>query len=361
MKDSKAMKGQAYDFQKPEVTEELKEYYDRLNELNTAPLWEVLDELVTATPRTPCVPTLWRYDELRPMLIEAGRLISTDEAERRVLILENPGIKGQSWITTSLYAAIQVVMPGEIAQAHRHTGSAFRFVLEGDGGGYTSVDGERTLMHPGDFVLTPSWTFHDHGNSGEEPTIWMDGLDIPYVNMMGVNFAEHWPEKTFPVTKNEGDAVTRYGQNLLPVDHESSAVRFPVFSYPYSRSRETLDQLYKNGPVHECHGIKLQFANPLDGGYPMATVAGFMQLLPAGFSGKSHRSTDGAVFTAVEGSGRTKVGDVTIEWKERDIFVVPSWFPVSHQSEKGAVLFSFSDRAAQKALNLWREEAPISG
>ena len=93
----------------------------------------------------------------------------------------------------------------------------------------------------------------------------------------------------------------------------------------------------------------------------MATIAGFIQLLPPGFSGKAHRSTDSTVFTATEGGGRSRIGDTTIEWKERDIFVAPSWFPVSHETENGAVLFSFSDRPAQKALNLWREQAPVSG
>ena len=361
MKETKAIKGEAYSFQKPEATEELTEFYGRLDRLNTAPLWEVLGDLVTAEPRTRSVPALWRYDEIRPMLIEAAELITTEEAERRVLILENPGIRGESWITQSLYAAVQLVMPGEIAATHRHTGSALRFILEGDGGGYTSVHGERATMQPGDFVLTPSWTFHDHGNLGDKPTIWMDGLDIPFINMMGVNFAEHWPEPNYPVTKNDGDAVARYGGNLFPLEYQPSTMSSPIFKYAYSRSRETVEQLYKNGPVNDCHGVKLQYVNPVTGGYPMPTIAAFLQLLPPGFSGQPYRSTDGTVYSPTEGSGRSKIGDVTIEWAEHDIFVVPPWYPVSHQTEKGAVLFSFSDRAAQKALGLWREETLVSG
>lgn len=361
MKEAKEIKGQAYSFQKPELTEELKEFHERLDAKNIAPLWEVLGDLVTAEPRIQCVPGIWRFDEIRPMLIEAAELITTEEAERRVLILENPGIRGESWITESLYAAVQLVMPGEIALSHRHTGSALRFILEGDGGGYTSVDGERTMMQPGDLVLTPSWTFHDHGNLGDKPTIWMDGLDLPFIKMMGVNFAEHWGKKTYPVTKNEADAVTRYGGNLLPLEYKPSTMASPIFNYTYSRSREIVEQLYKNGPVDDCHGVKLQYVNPVTGGYPMPTIAAFLQLLPPGFSGQPHRSTDGTVYSPAEGSGRSKIGDVTIEWKERDVFVIPPWYPVSHQTEKGAVLFSFSDRAAQKALGLWREETLASG
>ena len=356
MKEANNKKGQAFSFQKPELTEELKAFHDQLDALNLAPLWEVFGDLATAEPKPRCVPAIWRYDEIRPMLMEAADLITPDQAERRVLILENPGLRGESWITQSLFAAVQLVMPQEVAPAHRHTASAFRFMLEGDGGGYTSVDGERSMMQPGDFVLTPSWTFHDHGNLGNEPTIWMDGLDNPFIDMMGVTFTEEWPEPTYPVTKKEEDAGMRYGNNLLPVEHQPSTMASPIFNYPYSRSREVVEQLYKNGPVDDCHGVKLQFVNPLTGGYPLPSIAGFMQLLPPGFNGKLYRSTDGTVFSPTEGSGRSQIGNMTIDWKERDVFVVPPWHPVSHQSDKGAVLFSFSDRAAQKALGLWREE-----
>ncbi len=349
-------KGQAFSFQKPELTEELRAFYDRLGTKHLAPLWEVFGDLATAEPSPRSVPAIWRYDEIRPMLMEAGDLITPDQAERRVLILENPGLRGESWITQSLFAAVQLVMPGEIAQAHRHTASAFRFILEGDGGGYTSVAGERTMMEPGDFVLTPSWTFHDHGNLGNEPTIWVDGLDNPFIEMMGVTFTEEWPEPTFEITKDEGDAGNRYGNNLRPVDYAPSTMTSPILNYPYARSREVIEQLYKNGPVHDCHGVKLQFVNPLTGGYPMPAIAGFMQLFPPGFEGKPYRATDGTVISPTEGSGRSTVGNMTFDWKERDVFVVPPWCPVSHESEKGAILFSFSDRAAQKGLGLWREE-----
>ena len=132
--------------------------------LHLAPLWEKLHHLVTAEPRSPCVPHLWHYDrEVRPRLMQAGGLISAMEATRRVLILENPGYAGQAQITDSLFAGLQLILPGEIAPAHRHTQSALRFVIEGSGA-YTAVDGERTMMHPGDFVITPSWTWHDHGH-----------------------------------------------------------------------------------------------------------------------------------------------------------------------------------------------------
>ncbi len=342
-------------FAQPAVTDDREAFYKRIDKDSLTPLWEVLGNLVPPRPATPCVPALWRYAQVRPFLMEAGELITAREAERRVLILENPGLRGASSVTHSLYAGLQIILPGEVAPSHRHTQSALRFVIEGEGA-YTAVDGERTNMRPGDFIITPSWTFHDHGNPGDVPVVWLDGLDIPMVSFFDAGFAERYPEELQPVTKPEGDALARFGSNLLPIEYTSASRTTPVFTYPYARSREALEQLRRHGAPHASHGIKMQYANPATGGYPMPTIGAFLQLLPAGFEGKPYRCTDGTVYCAVEGSGRSHVGDKTFEWEAHDVFVVPSWCKVSHQAAADAVLFSFSDRPVQKALGLWREE-----
>jgi gentisate 1,2-dioxygenase len=298
---------------------------------------------------------LWRYDEIRPLLMEAGRLITAKEAERRVLVLENPGLRGASQITQSLYAGVQLVLPGEIARSHRHVASALRFVIEGEGA-YTAVDGERTTMRAGDFILTPSWTFHDHANPSDRPAIWLDGLDVPIVNLLETSFFEHHSQETQPLTRPEGDTEARYGTNLLPVDYSPRSLSAPLFAYPYARSREALERLHRNGPVDSRHGVKLQYVNPATGGYPMPTIAAFLQLLPAGFRGQAYRSTDATVYCVAEGRGCSRVGDSTLAWGPHDIFMTPSWRSVSHEAQDEAVLFSFSDRATQKTLGLWREE-----
>jgi gentisate 1,2-dioxygenase len=274
-----------------------------------------------------------------------------------VLVLENPALRGASSITRTLYAGLQLILPGEVAPSHRHSQSALRFVVEGEGA-YTAVDGERVTMHRGDFIITPSWTFHDHGNPGGEPVVWLDGLDIPMVAFFDAGFAERYPEEVQPVAKAEGDALARYGATLLPLEYEAQSLTTPVFSYPYARSREALETLRRSGPWHPCHGLKLQYANPATGGYPMPTIAAFLQLLPAGFTGEACRSTDGTVYCVVEGRGRSKIGDQVFDWGPRDIFVAPSWWKGSHEAFEDAVLFSFSDRPVQKAMGLWREQAP---
>ena len=345
-------------FSKPALTPERAAFYGRLGERSTAPLWEVLGKLVSPAPAPDTVPVLWRYDELRPLLMEAGRLLTAEEAERRVLVLENPGLRGRSQATGSLYAGLQLILPGETARCHRHVASALRLILEGRGA-YTTVEGERTTMSPGDFILTPSWTWHDHGNPGDEPVVWLDGLDVPIVNLFDTSFAGHTSPSSQPRPVEEGASRLRYGANLLPVDYTPSSLASPVFSYPYARTRDALSAMHRTGPLHPCHGAKMRFVNPATGQHTMPTIAAFMQLLPSGFRGEPYRGTDATVYAIVEGRGATTTGGVRHEWGPRDVFVVPSWMPVSHEAGEEAVLFSMSDRAAQQALGLWREEAPV--
>src|ERR1700681_1860498 len=182
---------------------ERQAFYDRIAPVNLAPLWEQLHSLVTPAPVPRCLPAIWRYRDVRPHLMQSGSLITAQEATRRVLMLMNPGLGGQASITGSLFAGLQLIMPGEVAPAHRHTQSALRFIIEGHGA-YTAVDGERTAMQPGDFVITPSWTWHDHGNETKEPMVWLDGLDIQIVKLLSASFAEQGTAEVQTVTRAEG-------------------------------------------------------------------------------------------------------------------------------------------------------------
>jgi gentisate 1,2-dioxygenase len=327
-----------------QVTAERKDFYTRLKAKSAAPLWEVLSDIVRKDPRTSVQAALWKYDEMRPFIAEAGRLITAEEAERRVLILENPGLQGRSGITQSLYAGLQLIMPGEHAHSHRHTASALRFILEGSGA-YTSVDGERLSMKPGDFILTPFWSYHDHGNPGKEPVVWLDGLDIPTVNMFDTSFFEKHEE---------------HEEHLNHEGHEEGApeakfVETSVMKYPYEPHRDTLAAMAK-GAVDPRHGYKLEYRNSKTGAAVLPTIGAWLQLLPKGFKGQPHRSTDATIFCAVEGHGTSTIGEKTFSWGPRDIFVAPSWHAVSHQASEESVLFSFSDRPAQLSLGIWRED-----
>ncbi|MBN9461325.1 MAG: gentisate 1,2-dioxygenase [Burkholderiales bacterium] len=341
--------------------------YADMDPANLTPLWESLHALVPRQPRSPSVPALWRYDEVRPFLMRAGEVITAEEAIRRVLILENPGLRGQSAITQSLYAGLQLILPGEVAPSHRHTATALRFVVEGEGA-FTAVNGERTTMRPGDFIITPSWTWHDHGNESDQPVVWLDALDIPTLRLLDAGFAEDYGAAQQPVLRSEGSNFARFGSNMAPMAHDAETdphgATSPLFCYPYARSREALARLRRDAPVDPWDGVKLRYVNPATGGWPTPTLATFLQLLPAGFEGKAWRQTDGAVFSVVEGRGRAVIerdvdGQVhrsVFEFGPRDHFVVPSWHCCRLAASEDTVLFSFSDRPIHSALGVLRQE-----
>jgi gentisate 1,2-dioxygenase len=330
-------------------------YYRRISERHLTPLWEAMSTLVPRQPASPCVPMLWRYDEVRPWLLESGSLITAREAVRRVLILENPGLPGQSSITHTLYAGWQLILPGEVAPSHRHSQTALRLIVEGEGA-YTAVDGERVTMHRGDFIITPSWTWHDHGNPAGNPVVWLDGLDIPLVRFLDAGFSEDYSRDEQEVVRPEGDAHLRYGNNLLPIEYRFQGASSPVFAYPYRTSRRSLDQLAHVDKPHPAHGYKMEFINPATGGPAMPTMGTYIQLLPKDFGSQPYRSTDGTVFSVIDGRGSVTIDGRTFSFSERDVFVVPSWRMYTLAAEQETVLFSFSDRPVQKALGLWREQ-----
>src|ERR1700722_4365234 len=310
-------------------TPEREAFYRKIDGENLSALWNVMGDLITPEPRSACRPHLWKFDAIRDYMTEAGKLITAKEAERRVLVLENPGLRGQSKVTTSLFAGVQMVVPG---------------------------DGERTTMSPGDFVITPAWTWHDHSNETSEPVFWLDGLDIPMVKFFDASFAEGMKEDQQKITRPAGDSFARYGHNLLPVDEKRKSKTSPIFNYPYAYTREALEQAKLREEWDACHGLKLKYSNPETGEFAMPTIGTFIQLLPKAFKTARYRSTDATVFAAIEGRGRSRIGEQTFEWGPRDLFVVPSWQWVTHEADEDSVLFSFSDRPVQQKLDLFRED-----
>jgi gentisate 1,2-dioxygenase len=332
----------------------LAEFSARISPLQLSPLWERKARLV---PGSDCVPAVWRYADLRPLLAEAAELITKKQAERRVLVLENPSLRGTSFVTNALYAGLQIIQPGEVAPSHRHTPAALRFVVEGVGA-YTAVSGERIAMRPGDFVVTPPWAWHDHGNEGDGPVVWMDGLDTPFAQLFGAHFRENWPAESHPVTDAPGTNAGRFGANMQPLALQATGDGPPpqLLIYPYERSRAALHALARHDAAHPAHGHKLRYTNPATGGHPFRTMSAFMQLLPAGFRGDAWRATDGTVFNVAEGGCRVELGGKVHALQAHDVFVVPPWEPYRLETDADCFVFSFSDRAAQEALGYFREQ-----
>ncbi len=333
-----------------------QKFYDRLSPRAMAPLWEVLKGLVPDQPKSKFAPHVWKFADARPLLMEAGDLLTAEEAERRVLVLENPAMPGASRITATMYAGYQLIMPGEIAPAHRHTASALRMVLEGNGG-YTAVAGERTEMKRGDLVITPAMAWHDHGQENHKPVIWVDGLDLHMVNFYEAAFMDHFNDKSQIVSKPEGFSESEFGSGMAPMSHRTPfGQTSPIFNYTYAKSRPALMQVAGAGEpdAHLAHALR--YINPQDGGWAMPTIATWLTQFPKGFETKPIRATDGQAMVVIEGEISVELDGKTFTAGESDVVAVPAWTWKKVRASKDAVVFQMSDRAAQEKLGIFREE-----
>ncbi len=317
----------------------------RLTERNLSPLWEQFAALVPPQPNVAARPAHWRYADVRPLLIAAPEHISAEDAERRVLVLENPGLGRSARVADTLYAGLQIILPGERAPSHRHSQSALRFVVEGSGA-YTTVEGERTDMERGDFIITPSWTWHEHANAGTGPVIWLDGLDVPIVASLTGGFFERSASETGGAHGNAREGNTK---------EANTKGSSRIINFRYRDTRATLAALARTTRPDPLEGYVVRYGT-LQGDWALPTLAAQLLLLPRGFDTQPLRTTASRVFFAAEGRGVSRIDASDIHWEENDVMIAPAWSAISHQPGTQAVLFEFSDRAAQEKLGLYREE-----
>ena len=339
--------------------EELQAFYAQLHAQHIAPAWT--SGGVSLEPVSKAVPYVWHWRDLRPQAIRAAQLVGTDQAERRVLRLTNPALPGAS-ASNTLVANIQIVMPGEIARAHRHSASALRLIIEGQGG-YTVVNGTRVPMYPGDLVLTPNWTWHDHANDTDAPMIWLDGLDTPLIRLLEAGFYEQYHQESQDIDEVPNPASAKYSAGGLRPAWEPTptAAYSPLWHYPLSQARTTLERLAAQETGSPFDGIILEYTNPLTGDPVMPTIACYIQMLRPGEHTKAHRHVCCSNYHVIEGSGYSLVGDRRLAWEDKDVFTVPTWTFHEHVNtgNRPALLFSFTDAPVMKALALYREEARV--
>jgi gentisate 1,2-dioxygenase len=303
----------------------LEELYAHLAPIMTVPGWAKTSPSLWPEPKRSFQAHRWSYEQAKGGLDAAGRLINTELAERRNLILQNPATGYAT--SRTIVAAYQMIMPGEKARSHRHTPNALRLVIDAEPGAYTVVNGERLAMMPGDVVLTPNWCWHGHGNDSRACAYWLDVLDVPLVQLLDPMFFEPHP------------------------DEFETEVRVPNDSpmhFPWADTQRRLDAAAaaSNGAGHVEVAL---------GGPALDTMAlAMIRLKPDGAT-PSRKATTNAVFGVVEGQGSTTVEGETMHWKRGDVIVVPSWQQYVHSSEGGAVLFRATDDPVMSKLGFLRE------
>jgi len=340
-------------------TPEEREVFRReLEQWGMAPLWLIYRSVLSREPRPREVPYLWRWSIVRPRLLRSGELISAAEAERRVLMFLNPASAARIGATATLYAAAQLILPGETARAHRHSPAALRFIIEGSGA-YTCVEGEKIMMSPGDLVLTPSMVWHDHGNDGSEPVMWLDGLDIPYTAALNCMFLEEFPSLRQPERMPPERSEKLFGRALFPMSEKptSAPPYSPVWAYRWREAREALDTLARSAEPDPFEAHLVRYANPASGGDVLPTMGCRLQLIPKGLHTQAQRQTTSAVYHVAEGRGYSVLNGARFDWEKGDTFAVPIWCWQEHAAPDGdAVLFSITDEPILAPLGLVRSQ-----
>jgi gentisate 1,2-dioxygenase len=321
---------------------------------NLSGYWSLGMEGLPSHPMTTVLPCLWKWADVHESLVRAGEVISLENSERRVVRLVNPGLdQKHGFATHTIQISFQFVKPGENARAHRHTPAALRFVIQGNGA-YTTVNGQQCVMEPGDLILTPKLTWHDHSNDSNRPMLWLDGLDFPLVQALHQVMQERFTERRQPIEKSSEDVMSGLGNSVrhgLPLGE--------FFHYKWRDTEPALRALTKTPASRDrFDGYLLEYRNPLTGGPTMTTIQCAVQLLPARQETDTHRHTSTVMYHVFRGRGTTQIGEQRFDWQQGDSFVVPLWYAHRHMNSTSddAILFSMSDAPALKALDLYREE-----
>jgi len=338
-------------------TDALREaFHERMHANNMYGLWELASQM-TSQPQPKMIAHMWPWSTLEPIITESTSAVPVGD-ERRALQLFNPGLGGRWATTNNLIAAVQVLLPGEVARAHRHTPTAIRFIIEGNGA-YTAVDGERVYMAPGDLILTPSWSWHDHGNETKQRIVWMDGLDIPLIASLEAMFFQFYSAPQVPASRPANTSKSMYGEGQLsPTWIKENSKTSPLLLYSWEQTSAALNAL-RNQDGSPFDGIALEYRHPQTGGSVMPTMACQAQLLRPSEHTKAHRHTGSAVYHVVKGQGATIIDGKQFNWRTGDIIALPPWAVHEHvngSTKDDAVLFSIQDAPVLNALGLFYEE-----
>lgn len=332
-----------------------EDYRTAMTEAGVAPLWPMMRNVLPHDAPNPVTKSgHWAFDAVRPLLMRAGELTPVEKAERRVLVLSDPGRgTGAMQATSSIYLGMQLLLPGESAPAHKHTPSAARIIVEGTGG-YTVVDGEKLPMEEGDLVLTPGGDWHDHGHDGSDPVIWLDALDLPLFVYLEGSYAI---EGELQAQRNRPDAseVEYRAAGLAPSRRlDSSVRRYPMMRYPWVKTEAALRQMAKYGD----DGIaELDYINPETGQDVLPTMGFTAMMLNAGQIDSPPLRSASAAFHVVRGRGTSVVNGQTIHWAPKDTFTAPVFADITHTAEEESFLVRVHDRPLQDKLGYYEERA----
>jgi gentisate 1,2-dioxygenase len=302
------------------------DYREALTRQNLVPLWPNLrGVLPPGRPQPKTRAALWPYEALKPLLLKAGELTPIEKAERRVLVLANPGHGLENMqASAAMYLGMQLLLPGEWAPAHRHTPNAVRMIVEGEGA-YTTVNGEKCPMSRGDLILTPTGLWHEHGHDGDGPVVWLDVLDLPLVYYMEASY--HVDGERQIIKPGRGDRTYARGGVVPTQVFERQKTAYPMLRYPWSETRAALEALAGEQP--EIEAVQVTYVNPETGSDVQNILGYYALMLRPGETLRLPVRSPALVFHLIEGSVDMAVGDQRFTLAAADTCCAPGYTTVS--------------------------------
>ena len=329
------------------------DYVQDLRDLNLVPLWPSLrGVLPPKIPTRQTRPTHWPYKSLKPLLLKAGELTPIEKAERRVLVLANPGHGlDKMQASAAMYLGMQLLMPGEWAPSHRHTPNAVRMIVEGEGA-YTTVDGEKCPMSRGDLILTPTGLWHEHGHDGTGPVIWLDVLDLPLVYYMEASYHVNGDRQT--IAPGRGDKQYAHGGLVPSHVFERSHKAYPMLRYAWTDAKAALQTLAADLP--DLEQVQITYTNP-ETGTDAENILGFYALmLRPGQSLRLPARSPAQVFHLIEGSVQADIVDSSFNLVEADTCCAPGYEAVTLknlQADKASFVFIADESPLHRKLGVY--------
>ena len=336
------------------IEKKIKDFDFELDEKNLVGYWNIASGRDFREPRSSFEPYLWNWKDIEAALTKATEIIPPEESFRRFIWFRNPSLKRGT--THTLLLGAQLILPGEIAPAHRHAMGAIRFVVKG-GVAQTTVEGEPFPMEKGDLITTPNRTWHDHVNGSSEPVIWLDGADGPLISLLEIGFGERFKQKQQEISKPVNHSIYELGP-VRPSWVSLNSIQPPPYRYRWKDTERALKALGEY-PGDPFDSILLRLVNPSTGGPTLPTLSCEIQMLRPKESARTHRHTSTAIYHVIKGKGLTIIDDAPYEWESGDTFVVPLWKWHRHRNgpHQEAIFFVLSDRPVMDALGFYEEEA----
>lgn len=302
--------------------------HGKLKSLNLTPAWPLFNQLLPLKrPTQRTKTTVWQYKDIRENLILSSKVVPIESAQRRVMVLSNPGFGENAIRTTAcLYGGIQLILPGERAPNHKHSHTATRLIIEGEGG-IAIIDGKEHKMNKGDLIITPPWFWHEHFNTKDSPVLWLDILDLPIVEEFDISFGE-----------------------IEETGNENQPLPCQTFRFPWEETKENLLNLGKNIEIGKS--VRINYVDPKTHQSAVKTIGLSALMVRPNETIEIQESYVSSIMHIIEGHISIKVNEESYEVKASDTLSVPRYANVTLTNQSNTHVFIFIADDSHTLTNL---------